>query len=152
MDPSYLSFEKQHFTSLENSKQRTGGYEFFLVFVNDAGHLTKCFTNSIQNHVLFNGKDTFTLNDLRTIRCTTDRETLKIILEIVTDKALDRRDRHSDEYVREIHDERLREIIKEQNRILITVIPEPFKVWAATTHGPVMGLYSLFVQKEVLYL
>ena len=64
MDPSYLSFEKQHFTSLENSKQRTGGYEFFLVFENDAGHLTKCFTNSIRNHELFNGKDTFTLNDL----------------------------------------------------------------------------------------
>ena len=88
MDPSYLSFEKQHFTSLENSKERTGGYEFFLVFVNDAGHLTKCFTNSIQNHELFNGKDTFTLNDLRTIRCTTDRETLKISWKLLQTKHL----------------------------------------------------------------
>ena len=53
---------------------------------------------------------------------------LEAILDVVTDKALDRRDRHSDEYVREIHDERLREIISNQSITLTTVIPEPFKV------------------------
>ena len=38
------------------------------------------------------------------------------------------------EYVGEIHDERLREIISDRSITLTTVIPESFKVWAASTH------------------
>ena len=62
----------------------------------------------------------------------------------LTDKALDRRDRHADEYVREIHDERLREIISNQSIIFTTVIPEPFKAWEASTHKHLKTpIYSL---------
>ena len=65
----------------------------------------------MQNHELFDGEDIYSLNDLSTIRCTVGKETSREILDAVTDKSLDRRDRHFDEYVREIHDKRLREII-----------------------------------------
>ena len=61
----------------------------------------------MQNHELFDGKDTYSLNDLPTIRCAVGKEMLEEILDVLTDKALDRRDRHFDDYVREIHDERL---------------------------------------------
>ena len=115
---SYLSFEKENFTSIEQAFQETGKYDLFLVFVNDASHLTKCFSNSMQNDELFNGQNTYSLNDLRTIKCTVGKEMLEEILDVVTDKAPDRRDRHSDEYIREIHDERMREIIGNQSIIL----------------------------------
>ena len=81
----------------------------------------------MQNHELFDGQNTYSLNDLRTIKCTVGKEMSEGMLGVVTDKALDRRDRHSDEYVREIHDERMREIISNQSIILTAVIPEPFK-------------------------
>ena len=83
---------------------------------------------------MFDGKDTYNLNDLRTIICAVGKEMSELILDVLTDKALDRRDRHFDEYVREIHEERLRELTSNQSIMLTTVIPEPFRVWEASTH------------------
>ena len=88
----------------------------------------------MQNHELFDGKDTYSLNDLRTIRCAVEKEMLEEILDVLTDKTLDRRDRHFHEYAREIHDERLREIISNQSIILTTVIPEPFRGLGSFNH------------------
>ena len=59
---------------------------------------------------------------------------LEEILDVLTDKAPDRSDGHFDEYVRECHDGRLREIISDQSIILTTGIPEPFRVWEASAH------------------
>ena len=47
----------------------------------------------MQNYELFDGKDTYSLNDLSTIRCTVGKEASEEILDVVTNKALDRRDR-----------------------------------------------------------
>ena len=93
MAPGYHKTGENISTSLDDGKAGSGHYQISHFIINDASHVAKNTINSLKNYRHFDASKDF----LKTLRSNGKQQTIIEITAVLTDRTLERCDRHCNE-------------------------------------------------------
>ena len=128
MAPGYHKAGKNISTSLDNAKTGSGHYLMPHFIINDASHVANNAINSLKNyeHLDASEGDQFSLSDIKTLRSNGEEQTITEITAVLTDRALERRDRHCEESKLQICQKPVQETVRDKT-IVTTMIQSHFR-------------------------